>query len=368
MDLAFLQPLYETHGPIASLYINTSRDTETAESKIWIRWEQARRELAAQGMDEETLGAMDEVVGDTEGVSGVHGQVVYAAGGEVLFDSTVSEPPQDYVARGGPLPDPLPYMVAEGRHIPHVLAVVDSIGADLRAEYADGRTVNRRVEGADKPVHKVREGGYHHGHMQRAVDEQVRQNVDQVVDEVTALADRSRAEVVALSGEAQVRGELMERLPERVRERVVVLEAGSRAPGSDSSPLDEELSALLDREAAEHIEQAVSVYERERSGGAVTDGFADTVRALQRGQVDTLLWTDTLQGADRDLWIGPSGEQIFLSEQTLHDMGIDGSSREKAGPALARAVATTGAELVFVPENEARFEEGIGAVLRYANE
>src|SRR5699024_2317735 len=124
------------------------------------------------------------------------------------------------------------------------------------AEYADGRTVNRRVEGADKPVHKVRAGGYHHHQMQRAVDEQVRKNVDQVVDEVTALADRSRAEVVALAGDVQVRGELMERLPDRIRERAVVMEAGSRASGSESSPLDEELSALLDREAAEHIEQA----------------------------------------------------------------------------------------------------------------
>lgn len=367
MDLAFLQPLYEARAPIASLYINTSRDTETAESKIWIRWEQARRELAEQGMDEETLAAMDEVVGATEGVPGEHGQVVYAAGGEVLFESTVAEPPQDHVVRVGPLPDPLPYIAAEGRHVPHVLAVIDRIGADLFAEYADGRTVNRRVEGADKPVHKVREGGYHHHQMQRAVEEQVRQNVDQVVDEVTALADRSRAEVVALAGDVQVRGELMERLPDRVRERAVLMESGSRASGSESSPLGEELSALLDREAAEHIEQAVSVYERERSGGAATDGFADTVRALQRGQVDTLLWVDTLRGADRDLWIGPSGEQVSLSEQTLHDMGVDGSNREKAGPALARAVAATGAELVLVPEGEARFKEGIGAVLRYSD-
>ena len=264
--------------PIASLYINTSRDTETAESKIWIRWEQARRELAAQGMDDETLGAMDEGVGDTEGVSGVR-PVVYAAGGEVLFDSTVSNRHRTT----WPGADPAGPTAVHGGRGPthtHVLAVVDSIGADLRAEYADGRTVNRRVEGADKPVHKVREV-VTTGHMQRAVDEQVRQNVDQVADEVTALADRSRAEVVAL-GEAQVR-ELMERLPERVRERVVVLEAGSRAPGSDSSPLDEELSALLDREAAEH--RAGRVRLRARTvGGAVTDGFANTVRALQRGR------------------------------------------------------------------------------------
>lgn len=367
MDLSFLQPLYETRTPVASLYINTSRDTETAESKIWIRWEQARRELAEQGMDEETLAAMDEVVGATEGVSGQHGQVVYAAGGEVLFDSTVAEPPQDHATRVGPLPDPLPYMAAEGRHIPHVLAVVDSIGADLFAVYADGRTVTRRVEGADRPVHKVREGGYHHHQMQRAVEEQVKHNIDQVVDEVTRLTDRSRAEVVALAGEVQVRSELLERLPDRVRDRAVGLEAGSRAVGAESSPLDEELSALLDREAAEHIKQAVSAYERERAGGAATDGFAEIVNALQRGQVDTLLWTDTLRGADRELWIGPSGEQVSLSEQTLHDMGVDGSSQEKAGPALARAVAATGAELVLVPEGEAQFKEGIAAVLRYAD-
>ena len=134
MDLTFLQPLYEASAPVASLYINTSLDVAEAEHKVKVRWAQAREKLRERWADEPTLRAMDEVVGATEGVPGPHGQVVYAAGGQVLLDSTVSQPPQDHVVRVGTLPDPLPALTAEGRHIPYVLAVVDSIGGDLIGE------------------------------------------------------------------------------------------------------------------------------------------------------------------------------------------------------------------------------------------
>ncbi|MBE3002403.1 hypothetical protein IDM40_27450 [Nocardiopsis sp. HNM0947] len=367
MDLTFLQPLYETTTPVASLYINTSRDAEDADHAIRVRWDQARNELQEQGVDEPTLEAMDEVVGATEGVPGPHGQVVYAAGGKVVLHSTVSEPPQDHVATAGTLPDPLPALAAEGRHVPHVLAVVDSIGADLTAEYADGRTVTRRVEGDDHPVHKPRGGAYHHNQMQRAADEQVGHNLDQVVETLSTLVDRSNAEVVAVAGEVAVRGDLVEKLPERARDLAVELEAGSRAAGSEESPLEEELDQYLERQADEDVRSAVESFESGTSDGTAAEGLDSVVHALQRGQVGTLLWSDELPGADRKLWIGPSGEQISLNAQELRDMGVSDPIEVGAGPALVRAVATTGAELVLVPGKKFDPDEGIAAALRFAS-
>lgn len=368
MDLTFLQPLYDRPAPVASLFINASRDSEDAEHAIRLRWDQARAALLDKGASEETVAAMDGVVGRTEGVPGPHGQVVYAAGDKVVFDSTVARPPQDFQVSVGDLPDPLPYMAAEHRHVPHVLVVVDSIGADVTTEYADGRTEFRRVEGEDKPVHKVREGGYHHNQMQRAVDEQVGQNTDLVAEAVAKAADASRAEIIALAGEIQVRGVLAESLPERLRDRVEDLESGARAAGAENSPLDEELAEKLDARSAEHVREAVDALGRGRADGTAAEGMNTVLRALQRGQVDTLLWNDDLPGADRDVFIGELGEQVALTAQELRDMGVSEPRSEPARAAIPRALATTGAGLELVPAAEVKLEGGIGAVLRFATQ
>jgi hypothetical protein len=368
MDLTFLQPLYSRPAPMASLFINASRDVEDADHLIRVRWDQARAALLEKGATEETVAAMDGVVGRTQGVPGPHGQVVYAAGDEVVFDSTVSEPPQDFQVSVGALPDPLPYMVAERRHVPHVLVVADSVGADLVTEYAGGRIEARRVDGDDKPVHKVREGGYHHNQMQRAVDEQVAQNVGLVAEAVTEAAGASGAEVIALAGGAQVRGDIAERLPGNLRERVEYLDAGARASGSDNSPLEEELARKLDAKVAEHVRGAVDTFGRGRADGTAVEGLDAVVHALQRGQVETLLWDDGLPGADRELYIGDSGEQVAIAAQELRDLGVDDPRTEPAGSALPRAAAMTGAGLELVHEDDVELDDGIGAVLRFSTQ
>lgn len=368
MDLTFLQPLYDRPGPVASLFINSSRNVEDAEHAIRLRWEQARAALLEQGATEETVAAMDGVVGRTQGVPGPHGQVVYAAGDKVVFDSTVAQPPQqDFQVNVGALPDPLLYMVAERRHVPHVLVVADSVGADLATEYVDGRIEVRRVDGDDKPVHKVPEGGLHHKQMQRAVDEQVSQNISLVAEAVTEAAGASGAEVIALAGEVQVRGDIADLLPGNLKERVEYLEAGSRALGSENSPLEEELAQRLDAKATEHLRESVDALGRGRADGASVEGMDAVVHALQRSQVETLLWNDELPGADRELYIGESGEQVAIAAQELRDMGVAEPRTETARAAIPRAVAMTGAGLELVPAEEVELDGGIGAVLRFPN-
>lgn len=366
MDLTFLQPLYDRPAPMASLFINASRDAEDADHAIRLRWEQARAALLEKGATEETVAAMDGVVGRTRGVPGSHGQVVYAAGDRVVFDSTVAEPPQDFQVSVGDLPDPLPYMVSERRHVPHVLVVADSVGADLTTEYADGRTEFRRVEGDDKPVHKVPEGGLHHKQMQRAVDEQVGHNTSLVAEAVTEAAGAGGAEVIAIAGEVQVRGDIADHLPGNLKERVAYLEAGARAPGSENSPLEKELAQRLDAKAAEHVRESVDALGRGHADGAAVEGMDAVVHALQRGQVETLLWNDGLPGADRELYIGESGEQVAVAAQELRDMGVAEPRTEPARAAIPRAAAMTGAGLELVPADEVRLDGGIGAVLRFS--
>ncbi|MDT0304078.1 baeRF2 domain-containing protein [Streptomonospora wellingtoniae] len=368
MDLSFLASVESTTGQVASLNINASRDAEEADHAVRVRWQKAREDLRSQGADEQTLTAMDEVVGQTGGVAGPHGQVVFAADGGVLLDTVVAEPPQDHLARVGPLPDPLLYIHSQRTPIPYVLAVVDSVGGDVRSVHGDGRTVHRRVEGEGWPVSKVREGAYHHKQMQRNVEQQVADNAGRVAGAVAQEAKRNGAEVVAIAGEVQVRGELRDRLPDWLEPRALDLESGSRAAGSENSPLEEELRGHLEERARAHVAEVQESFEQGRANrDRVAEGLAAVVRALQRGQVETLLWSTGLAETDTRVWIGPSGEQIGVEERELRDMGVDDPVTELAGPAVLRAAAATSAQLVLVPQRDSAPEEGVGAILRFSD-
>lgn len=368
MDLSFLASLNDTTGPVASLAINTSRDAEDTDHEVHVRWQKAREDLRAQGADEPTLSAMDGVVGRTGSVAGPHGQVIFAAGGEILLDTVVSDPPQDHLARVGQLADPLLYIRSQRTQIPYVLAVVDSLGGDVRTVYGDGRTAHHRVEGDDWPVHKVREGGYHHKQMQRNVDHQVAENAGRVAGAAAEEAKRNGAEVVAIAGDVQVRGELRDRLPDWLEPRALDLESGSRAAGSEASPLEEELRGHLEERNRARVVEVQESFEQGRANrDRAVEGYAAVVRALQRGQVDTLLWSAGPAESDRRVWIGPSGEQIALDKQELREMGVDEPVEEPAGSAVLRAAAATSAHLVLVPQREITAEEGIGATLRFSD-
>lgn len=366
MDLSELESLYGVDGPVLSLHINVSRDAEDADHAIGVRWENARQAARADGAGEATVAAVDEIVGQTHGIAGPHGQVIFAAGGRVLGEFPVAATPQDYDLRVGPLADPMLYLRGARRHVPFVLGVVDSRGADLTAEYSSGHRVHRQVAGEDKPTHKVREGGYHHHQMQRAVDEQVKQNLKQVATEVSRIADRADAEVVAIAGEVALRGELTDLLPPRVRESVVDVEAGARAPGSERSPLHEELDQRLAEQEDSHVSAVVAEFEQGRGNdGRATEGMSAVVRSLQRGQVGTLLWGTDFTDTNESLWIGPGGQELATSEAEAEALGIELPVRETADAALLRAAVATSAELVFVSPDRLGLQDQIGALLRF---
>ncbi|MBX9389829.1 Vms1/Ankzf1 family peptidyl-tRNA hydrolase [Streptomonospora nanhaiensis] len=368
MDLTFMQKAYRVSSPVASVYINVSRDSADAEHAVGLRWREARSELRSQGADEDTLRALDGVVGRSDGGSGAQGQVAFAGGGEVGFDALVAAPPQDYAVRVGPLPDPLPYLRNRGRRVPHVAVLADSIGADLVSVAASGARRTDRVEGGDHPTHKVPGGGWKHKQMQRAVEEQVLKNARQVASAVHERAQRDGAEVVVVAGEPGVVRDLVDHLPEGTRARTVEAEAGSRASGSDNAAFERELDRVLEEHADEGRRRVVDGFlEGRGTADRVTEGLEAVVATLQRGQVDTLLWSAGADLRGERLWSDPEGARIALTERELLDLGAEEALEEDAAPVLVRAAAQTNAELVFVPEDKVRLEGGVGALLRFSD-
>src|SRR5690606_40998668 len=106
MALGFLRPLYAAAAAVASVYLDTTRASESAAKEIELRWRGLRESLAEQGADEDTLRALDAVAGGAPGIPGPQGEALFAAEGRLLGAFTLSRPPLRDRAALLPVADP----------------------------------------------------------------------------------------------------------------------------------------------------------------------------------------------------------------------------------------------------------------------
>jgi Bacterial archaeo-eukaryotic release factor family 2 len=367
MELDFLNPLYAHAGPFASVYLDTTRATEDAQDEIDLRWRGLRGELERAGADEATLAAIGAAVGEDRGVPGPHGQALVAAGGQVLYSGVLPERPSRDEARLVPLPHVLPLLKARGERIPHVVAVLNRLGADLIAVGYDDVVRAKQVEGEETyPIRKVHAGGWRESHWQRAVENNWEENAEQVAAEIARAADEVAGELIVLSGDVRAKALVRDNLREDLQDRTVEIEAGSRAPGAAGEPLRAEVLRAVREKAAQRVADAVDDFRREWSqGDRAVQGIAPVTAALRRGQVATLLIR-----ADADLGtpmaIGPDPLQLAVDAGELDALGVDEPQQDRADAAMIRALARAEGDLVIVPGNE-ELRDGVGAVLRFVD-
>lgn len=369
MNLATLQPIYGHPGPYATVCIDVSRDAAQTDKAIQVRWRNARAELADAGAGDHTLKALDGRVGRDDHTGGPRGQILYATGGEVVFDALVAAPPQDYTVRLSPLPDPMPLLYGRTPNESHVVALADSVGADLFVVDARGRRHQTAVDGNNFPTHKPHGGAEQEKKLQRNVDEQLKANHKQVAAEAQRLADAGSAELIIVAGDPGPRQTLLDVLHDRPQVTIVAAETGHRAAGINHESLQHEIGELL-REHLRHRQQTVvGEFEHHRGiDGRATEGLAPTIEALREGMVETLLWNpDSAGAADQPVLVGPRPEQIGVTEQELAELGVLESHRVDLASAIVRTAAGLSSGLEFVSADAVKITDDIGAVLRGNN-
>jgi Bacterial archaeo-eukaryotic release factor family 2 len=366
MELDFLSPLYARPGPFASVYLDTTRATEDAQERIDLRWRALRGELERAGADTATLDAVAAEVGADKGEPGRHGQAIFAAGGEVLLAEVLPHPPVRDEASWGPLPRVAPLLAERGERVPHVLVVIDRLGADVTAVGTGEAALEKQVQGdATYPIRKVHPGGWSQSRFQNAAEENWADNAGQVADEVARLAAAVGAELVLVAGDVRARALLRDKLPETLRHRFAEVESGGRAAGADEEPMRAQVRAKLREKAAEHVAEVVDEFRRELGQrDRAVDGLAPVVAALRRGQVSRLL---VRADADmsRPLWCGPDPLQLGLDQSELAALGSDEPVQDRADAVMLRALTRAEGDLTIVPAVELR--DGVGAVLRFAD-
>ncbi|WP_219150701.1 Vms1/Ankzf1 family peptidyl-tRNA hydrolase [Amycolatopsis sp. TNS106] len=366
MHTSTLRQVTVREGPFASVYFDSSHDTEDAAARLDLRWRSLRKRLADEGAEERTLGALDAAVAAAPPSEGRAGRALVAEGGDVVLDEELVEPPLREVARVAPQPYLLPLLRLTPAVVPHVVVVVDKTGADLFAVGEDGAE-KRTVEGADHPVHKVRGGGSAYWNIQHRVEAVAERNAAEVAREAVKLADSVGAEVLVLAGEVQARALVRDELPPRGTDKVVELEEGGRAEGSRPEALEAEVRRVLAEHAERRRRDVIDRFRagQGRDGGTAVDGLARTTAALRSGAVETLL-IDGESLADRLVWVAGDPTQVATTKE---DLDVSGAAAEaltqcRADEAIPAAVLAEGAELV--PVSGEGLAEGVGAVLRFA--
>ncbi|GAB3728043.1 hypothetical protein GCM10027598_48280 [Amycolatopsis oliviviridis] len=360
---ATLREVVGREGPFASVYFDNSHDTEDAVGQLDLRWRSIRERLVEEGAEKRTLAALDAAVADAPPAQGKAGRALIATGDEVLLDEQLTAPPFREVARVARQPYLLPLLRLTPAVVPHVVVVADKTGADLFGFDQEGAE-RRTVEGEDHPVHKVRGGGSAYWSIQRRVEAVVERNAAEVARAAVELADSTRAEVLILAGEVQARALVRDELPPRGKEKVVELEEGSRASGSDPDALESEVRRVLAEHAESRRQDVIDRFRTEqgRDNGLAADGLARTAAALRSGAVETLL-IDGDSLLDRIVWTADDPTQVAIAKEDLRFSEAESPTDHRADEALPAAALVEGADVV--PVSGEGLAEGVGAILRF---
>lgn len=365
MRLDLLSRLYAGPGPYAAVYLDTTSAVEDAARQIELRWRGLRANLAEQGADQETLAAMDDVVGTDHGAG--DGQVVIAAHGRVLLNQWLPHPPRRDVADWSRLPHVMPLLVQLADTVPYVLVVSDRLGADITA-YGDfgERELEREVEGSTYELHKVSVGGWAQRKYENRSENRWETNARGVAAEVSAMAERVDARLIIAAGEVRAVTYLTEHLPTALQGRLVSVDEGGRAAGSSEESLAVRVQRLVAEAAVREALSAVEELEEELGQhDRAVQGMAATVEALRRAQPGTIF----LPAGDDvgRLYVGAQAMELATDPRELTDLGVTGVWEDRADAAIVRAAVATSAELILLPGDQTSLAEGVGALLRYAD-
>lgn len=350
MQTTTLRKLVTTPGPFASVYFEDSHDTQDADKQLELRWRELRDQLAAQQAPGDTLNALETAVRDASRPVGRSGRALLAAGGSIVVDERLGEPPATPLSRVSDLPYVVPLTRYAEPGIKYVVAVVDQVNASVAAVGEQGRPLDTEdVGGPNHPVHPVQGGGSARSDMRRHTEESIRRNVAEIAEDVARTADRIGAGLIVLAGEIQGRRAVREALPTRLREIVQEVTHPDVAPEVVLAEKRRRLDEVLRR-----FDNAVT---SER--GLAVDGLEAVTAALVEGNVETLLIASP---GDATVRTGESPTQIAVTEAELQALGATRTHERRADEAVPLAAIAVDADLVSV---DSALSEGFGAILRH---
>ena len=364
LDCSDLTEVFAHEGPVLSVYL-TTEPIENAAQHTKQRWRPLRQELEGTGASGAALDAVEPLLRDAH-TKGRCLSVFASASGEVLLQSHHPDPPHHDVGRWSQLPSLVPLIEWRQSSPPHVVVLIDRVGADIVVFEAFGLPdFQLEVEGDDDPVRKVAPGGWSQRRFQQRAENTWEANAKDVAERVARIVESVGARIVVAAGDIRALQLMREALPHQINELVHEVE-GSRAPdGSVDSIADEAVTLVATAVASDTADLIGKFREEIGQHDRAANGPSAVVDALCAGQVDVLLIHDDPDD-DRQAWIGPEPHHVALEPGPLKEMGVDNPVEARLTDALTRAAVGTSARVRVIPAASV-LEGSVGAILRWAN-
>ena len=359
MELKDLTEIVTGPGPFVTVHVPSESDVEQAADRYELAWKDVVRDLTAQGVDEKTVAAVEAAKGEhAEGASRF--VVASTVDGQVKLALSLDQPPRRPVVDVAPLPHLLPVLDGMTSQVPYVVAVVDREGADIWSSAGEG--VEQDHEGTiEAPTTRGQAR-----RDQRSTQNSWRGTVQDATSTVERMVRDVDAELILLAGETKILAGVRSAV-EGLGPKVVVIPGTRHADGSE--PLMREAVEMeVAKQATADLLTLLADYAQERGQiKRACDGVAEVVAALRKAQVQTLILTTG--SPDFPLWFGEEPTQLGRSEQEVRELGAQTVTSGPVVDVLIRAALATGADVQLVPaELEEAPNEGVGAILRYADD
>lgn len=134
------------------MHLSLRPATPELPEQVALTWRSLRERAATDGAPRSVLGAVDEVVS-----AGPHrlgaGLSIVGSDGQLHHTEHLRVPPDTDLVRWEPVPALIPLIAARQTTVPHIVALVDRVGADLlmRDARASGADADVEVEGMISP-------------------------------------------------------------------------------------------------------------------------------------------------------------------------------------------------------------------------
>ena len=350
--------------PVTYVYVGLGIRADEDERDL--RSRNAVENLLRQGASKQATGAIAARIAAAPPTPAILAAFA-AADGTVLYEQVLAnaELPDE---AGCQSPPPVTGLLAwEQNCPPHLLVVTDRTGADITATAGAGHPEKTwTVAGPDDEIERKRgPGGWSQPSYQRRVEDSWRHNAARVAEEVAMGADSVGAQVLVLSGDVRAVQLLSERLPNDPALLVRHITGSRAADGSQATRRRLVEQALREAAGAQTTRLLEALHENLGPGGLAVDGVDDTLDALARGRVATLL-VQPSSADSRLAWFGAGPTDVYAD----HDAAELSDSPIRSGRLIdvaVRSALLSGAQVrVIAQGTPAEPVGGIGALCRYA--
>lgn len=272
-----------------------------------------------------TAGEMDAA---TEGLA------IFACGGYGIFDVFQFLAPFENQVTVAPKPDLYQLARFDDEYETAVVAVVDSNSARLFVSRYGKLTETETRSDDDAAAKRTQVGGWSQSGYQRHIDNSRDKFGKEAAQAIAELCERERPGHVIIAGDESATRTIELAMPKHLASIVrTVIRANMRITPDELARQVEPILAVIEEEAgASVVERLVGEVRR---NGLGTAGLTGTTKALERGQVDTVVIESSALG-------------------------------EEERAELVRQAALTGATVEVVDDSEPlRQLGGVGALLRY---